>query len=164
MKATRIFLAIFAMVLFSVPAAAEPYNVRITHQLPDSHHIGVNVKYFKSLVEEKTKGKVVVEVYPAAQAFKPKEAINAVITGGIEAAVTTNFEWAGMLPIMDVVLIPWVITDLSVIEKALSGEPGKMLFKTLESKGVIPLMWFLQCRTNLYTSNKAPLLTAADFK
>lgn len=164
MKAIRVFLIMFVVMLLTVPASAEPYKMRISHQLPDDHHIGVDVKYFKSLVEEKTKGQVQVEVYPAAQAFKPKEVINAVVTGGIEAAVSTNFEWAGMLPIMDVVLIPWLITDLPVIEKALKGEPGKILFKALESKGVIPLMWFLQCRTNLYTSNKSPLINPEDFK
>lgn len=164
MKTARILFTLFALALLAVPAGAEPFKLRISHQLPDTHHIGVNVKYFKTLVEEKTQGKVVVEVYPAAQAFKPKEVINAVVTGTIEAGVSTNFEWAGMLPIMDAVLIPWVITDLGVIEKALAGEPGKILFKALESKGVVPLMWFLQCRTNLYTSNKSPLILPADFK
>ena len=82
----------------------------------------------------------------------------------IEAGVTTNFEWAGILPVMDVFLIPWLVTDLNVIEKALDGEPGAILFKALESKGVVPLMWLLQCRTNLYTSNEAPLILPKDFK
>jgi len=164
MKPTRTLFTILALLIMAFPAGAQPYKMRISHQLPDTHHIAANVKYFKSLVEEKTQGKVVVEVYPAAQAFKPKEVINAVVTGTIEAALSTNFEWAGMLPIMDAVLIPWVITDLSVIEKALDGEPGKILFKALESKGVVPLMWFLQCRTNLYTSNTSPLIMPADFK
>jgi len=138
--------------------------MRISHQMPETHHISQNVKHLKELVEEKTKGQVQVEIYPAAQAFKPNEIIKAVVTGGIEAGISTNFQWAGMLPVMDVFLIPWLITDLGVIEKALEGEPGSILFKAMESKGVVPLMWYLQCRTNLYTSNKSPLIMPADFK
>lgn len=164
MKAIRILSVMVAVICWVLPVNAATYKMRISHQLPDSHHIGVNIKYFKSLVEEKTNGAVEVEVYPAAQAFKPKEIIKAVVTGSIEAGVSTNFQWAGMLPIMDVVLVPWLITDLPVIEKALSGEPSQMLFKALASKGVVPLMWMLQCRTNMYTSNKSPLILPEDFK
>ena len=164
MKAVKLFLVMFIVVFMVSPAGAAAYKMRISHQMPDSHHISMNVKYFKNLVEQKTNGMVEIEVYPAAQAFKPKEVINAVVTGGIEAAVSTNFQWSGMLPVMDVVLIPWLITDLPVIEKAISGEPGAILFKAMESKGVVPLMWLLQCRTNLYTSNDTPLIMPEDFK
>jgi C4-dicarboxylate-binding protein DctP len=152
------------VMLLAVSAGAAPYKLRISHQLPDTHHIGMNIQHFKSLVEQKTQGRVAVEVYPAAQAFKPKEIIKAVVTGGIEAGVSTNFQWAGMLPIMDAVLIPWLITDPSVISQVVGGEAGARLFKAMESKGVKPLMWLLQCRTNLYTSNQSPLILPEDFK
>jgi len=164
MKAIKILLVLAAVICWVVPADAAKYKMRISHQLPDSHHIGVDIKYFKKLVEEKTNGTVEVEVYPAAQAFKPKEIIRAVVTGSIEAGVSTNFQWSGMLPVMDVVLIPWLITDLPVIENALSGKPSQMLFKAMASKGVVPLMWMLQCRTNMYTSNNSPLVMPEDFK
>ncbi len=164
MKTLRIIALASLVALLAAPAGAAEFKMRLSHQLPESHHIGVNVSYFKKLVEEKTAGRVEVQIYPAAQAFKPKEALNAVVAGGIEAAVTTNFEWAGMLPIMDVVLIPWLVTDLSLIEKVLTGEAGAKLFQAMASKGVVPLMWFVQCRTNLYTSNAGPLLLPKDFQ
>jgi C4-dicarboxylate-binding protein DctP len=164
MQTAKLFLVLLVVMFLAAPAGAAPYKLRISHQLPDNHHIGLNVKEFKSLVEQKTGGKVEVEVYPAAQAFKPKEIIKAVVTGGIEAGVSTNFQWAGMLPVMDAVLIPWLVTDLAVIEKVVNGEAGARLFKAMESKGVVPLMWLLQCRTNLYTSDKSPLILPEDFK
>jgi TRAP-type C4-dicarboxylate transport system substrate-binding protein len=164
MNANKIFLVTFLVLLLAAPASAATYKMRVTHQWPETHHLSADAKYFKNIVEQKTGGKVEVEIYPAAQAFKPNEVIKGVATGSIEAGITTNFEWAGMLPIIDVVLIPWLVTDLPVIEKVLSGEVGARLFKAMESKGVVPLMWMLQCRTNLYTSNEAPLLLPKDFK
>jgi tripartite ATP-independent transporter DctP family solute receptor len=164
MKAAKMLVVALAAILLSFPAVAETYKMRLTHQMPETHHLAVDAKYFKSLVEEKTGGKVEVEIYPAAQAFKPKEIINAVATGAIESGVTTNFEWAGVLPVMDVFIVPFLVTELPVIEKAMSGEVGAMLFKKMETKGVVPLMWMLQTRTNIYTSNNAPVILPNDFK
>jgi TRAP-type C4-dicarboxylate transport system substrate-binding protein len=65
---------------------------------------------------------------------------------------------------MDIFLIPFLVTELPVIDKIINGEVGARLFKKIESKGAIPLMWLLQTRTNIYTSNSAPLFLPADFK
>jgi len=62
MKAVRIFLVLLAVMCLAASVGAAPYKLRISHQLPDSHHIGLNVKEFKSLVEQKTEGKIEVEV------------------------------------------------------------------------------------------------------
>jgi TRAP-type C4-dicarboxylate transport system substrate-binding protein len=164
MKTVKFILISVAVLLIAIPANAVTYKMRITHQLPENHHIGQDINFFKSLVEKKSGGRMEIEVYPASQAFKPKDVIPAVVQNSIEAGETTNFEWAGMLPIMDVVLIPWLVTDLSTIEKTIDGEAGAILFKAIESKGVVPLMWLLQCRTNMYSSNNAPLIMPNDFK
>lgn len=143
---------------------AAPYKMRISHQMPETHFIASEMKAFKALVEERTGGKVVVEIFPAAQAFKPKETMNAVATGAIEGAVTTNFEWSGILPTMDIFIVPFLITKIPVIDRAIHGEVGATLFKKMEAKGVVPLMWMLQTRTNIYTSRDKFLLLPADFK
>lgn len=164
MKVARWTMVVSLVVLFSSPLLAAPYKMRISHQMPETHFLSDDTKEFKNLVEQKTGGKVTVEIYPAAQAFKPKETMNAVVTGAIEAAVTTNFEWSGIIPAMDIFLIPFLVTKIPVIDKAVSGEVGATLFKKMETKGVIPMMWMLQTRTNIYTSKDKPLIMPADFK
>jgi C4-dicarboxylate-binding protein DctP len=164
MKAARWMMVVSLVVFFSSPLFAAQYKMRISHQMPETHFLSGDVKDFKNLVEQKTGGKVAVEIYPAAQAFKPKETMNAVATGAIEAAVTTNFEWSGIIPAMDIFLIPFLVTKIPVIENAISGEVGATLFKKMETKGVVPVMWMLQTRTNIYTSKDKPLIMPADFK
>jgi C4-dicarboxylate-binding protein DctP len=164
MKVARWVSVVSLVVLLSSPLFAAPYKMRISHQMPETHFLSDDVKEFKTLVEQKTGGKVVVEIYPAAQAFKPKETMNAVATGAIEAAVTTNFEWSGIIPTMDLFIVPFLVTKIPVIDKAMSGEVGATLFKKMETKGVVPVMWMLQTRTNIYTSKDKPLILPADFK
>lgn len=164
MKTSSLVLAA-TFFFFSVTGAlAEPKKMRFSHQLPDSHFLSGVIKDFKQQVEEKSNGNLLVEIYPAAQAFKPKEVVGAVITGAIEAGMTTNMEWGGMLPAMDVFNVPFLLTEMPVIEKAISGEVGAKLSTLMQAKGVVPIMFLLQCRTNIYTSNgKAPILPE-DFK
>jgi TRAP-type C4-dicarboxylate transport system substrate-binding protein len=164
MKAMRTILPMFVGLILVTSVQAAPFKMRLTHQLPETHFLADEVKDFKKLVEEKTGGKVLVEIYPAAQAFKPNQVFNAVVTGSIEAGMTTNFEWSGTIPAMDLSVVPFLMTELPVIEKAIDGEVGAKLFKMMESKKVVPVMWLLQCRTNLYTSNEGPLLLPKDFK
>lgn len=164
MKVMKTILPIFLALVFVPSVQAAPFKMRLTHQMPETHFLADDVKDFKKLVEEKTDGKVVVEIYPAAQAFKPNQVFNAVVTGSIEAGMTTNFEWSGIIPAMDLSVVPFLITELPVIEKVIEGNVGAKLFRMMKSKKVVPLMWLLQCRTNLYTSNDAPLLLPKDFK
>lgn len=145
-------------------AQAEPFKMRVSHQMPETHFLAQEIQTFKKLVEEKTGGGVEVEIYPASQAFKAKEVIGAVVSGSIEAGVSTNFAWAGMIPAMDTFLIPFFITDIPVIDQVIHGTVGDRLFKMMEGKGVVPIMWMLQTRTNIYTSNDKPLVMPADFK
>jgi len=157
-----VFITILLISNFSVEAA--PTKIRFTHQFPETHFIAQDVKYFASLVEKKTEGKVVVEVYPASQAYKPKEVIEAVATGSIEAGMTTNMDWAGTIPAMDIFVVPYLITSYPVVERTLTGEVGKKLFQWMEAKGVKPLMWLFQTRTMIYTSKDKPLRLPDDFK
>lgn len=77
---------------WSMAAYAAPVKIRFTHQFPETHFIAQEVRHFAGLVEQKTGGEVVLEVFSAAQAYKPSEVIEAVVTGAIEAGMTTNMD------------------------------------------------------------------------
>ncbi len=160
-----LFFSLLMLAGFIVAAnAAEPKKMRLTHQFPESHFVAQVVKQFGSDVEKNTGGNVVVEIFPAAQAYKPKEVIKAVVTGAIEAGMTTNMEWSGLIASMDIFVVPYLITEYTVVEKALEGSLGAKLFDSMKAKGVQPLMWMFQTRTMIYTSNDKPLLMPDDFK
>lgn len=154
-----------ALALLMNPAAqAAPKKLRLTHQFPESHFVAQVIKQFGKDVTEKSGGSVKVEVYPAAQAYKTKEVIKAVVSGAIEAGMTTNMQWSGIIPVMDVFVVPYLITKYEVVQEVLNGKVGAELFGLLEKKGVKPLMWAFQTRTMIYTSNEKLLKMPSDFK
>ena len=155
-------VSLFALAM-SASVHAAPKKMRLTHQFPESHFVAQVVKQFGADVARETGGTVTVEIFPAAQAYKPKEVIKAVVSGGIESGMTTNMEWSGIIPEMDLFVVPYLMTQYEVIEKGLEGSIGEKLFEQMSSKGVQPLMWLFQTRTMVYTSNDKPLRMPSDF-
>ena len=64
-------VAAFSMVAF----AQQPIVIKFSHVVAADTPKGKAAEYFKKLAEEKTKGKVKVEVYPNSQLYKDKEEI-----------------------------------------------------------------------------------------
>ena len=164
MKKAVLFITASLFILFCTQVMAGPYKMRLSHQMPESHFLAKEIQEFKDQVEKSTGGQVIVEIYPSAQAFKPKELIPAVVSGAIESGLAINFQWAGMIPAMDTFIIPFLLTDIALVEKAMDGELGARFDQMLQAKGVVPIMWLLQTTRNVYTSNEQVLKMPADFK
>jgi TRAP-type C4-dicarboxylate transport system substrate-binding protein len=164
MKKTVLLITVSLLFFFGTQAMAGPYKMRLSHQMPESHFLAKEIQDFKNQVEKSTGGRVIIEIYPAAQAFKPKELIPAVVSGAIESGLAINFQWAGMIPAMDTFIIPFLLTDIAQVQKAMEGEVGHRFDSMLQAKGVVPIMWLLQTTRNVYTSNQQVLKLPADFK
>lgn len=164
MKKSVLHIAFSLLLLFSTQAIADPFKMRLSHQMPESHFLAKEIQEFKELVEKSSNGRMAVEIYPAAQAFKPNELIPAVVAGSIESGLAINFLWSGMIPALDTFIIPFLLTDIALVEKAMNGEVGARFDRMLQAKGVVPLMWLLQTTRNVYTSNQQILKMPDDFK
>ncbi len=163
-KLIAIFTVLILVLLLSTTVLAGPKKMRLTHQFPESHFVAQVVKQFGEDVAKNTNGAVVVEIFPAAQAYKPKEVIKAVAGGAIEAGMSTNMAWSGIIPQMDLFVVPYLITEYEVVKKVLNGAVGTKLFELMAGKKVKPLLWNFQTRTMIYTSNDSPLIMPEDFK
>ena len=111
-------------------------KMRVSHQLPPAHHIGKLVESWAADIEKRSGGKIDVEVLGSAQAFKPDQNHPAVARGQVEAAMAVNFQWGNTIPEMNVVTIPYFMTDLARIKKFPGSDAAKLLEAKLMEKGV----------------------------
>lgn len=163
----RILLAALAAVLLAAPAAAQTQpkvEMRLSHQLPPSHHVAKMLESFAADVKARTHGDVVVRLFGASQAFKPNENYPAVAKGSIESAVSVNFQWGNTIPEMNVTVIPYFLTDLAKLKKFPDSEAAKMLDDKLAAKGVKNIAWLFTTRIAIITSQKKPIVTTDDFQ
>lgn len=165
MRKIALFAALAAAIALPSGAFAQAkVTMRISHQLPPSHHIAQLTEAFAADVKKNTNGEVDVQVFGASKAFKPGENYPAVAKGDIEGALAVNFEWGNTIPEMSVTSIPYFFTDLEKIKKFPGSDANKLLDAKLLAKGVQNLAWFYTTRVSIITSGKKPIVSTADFQ
>lgn len=85
--------------------AGKVYKIRYSHGLPPQHYMAQIQAKWAKLVEEKSGGRIKVEVYPGGTLVNDKHLFEALSTGSVEAGGIYNFylepnvpEFAGLAP------------------------------------------------------------------
>src|SRR5438046_2317247 len=78
--------------------AAEPILIKFSHVVAQNTPKGQAAEKFKQLAEERTKGRVKVEIYPNSQLYKDKEELEALQMGSVQmlAPITSKFGPMGL--------------------------------------------------------------------
>ena len=159
--------AIIGAMLFatSVTAAfAADFTMRLSHQLPPTHHIAKTLDRFAADVASETGNRVAVQIFGADQAFSASQNHAAVARGQVEAAIVTNFQWGGTIPEMNVITLPYFMTDLERLKRFPGSEAAQLLEAKLLERGVRNIAWLYTSRQSIFTSNSKPLIAPEDFR
>ena len=142
---------------------AEPIMIKFSHVVAQQTPKGQAAEYFKKLAEERTKGRVKVEVYPNSQLFKDKEEMEALQMGSVQMLAPSLAKF-GPLGIKDfeVFDLPFIFDSYAELHKVTQGPLGAKLLKKLESKGLMGLAYW-DNGFKVMSANK-PLKEPGDFR
>lgn len=152
-----------AIVLTSAAAMAQT-TIRVTLQLPETHSLGQNWNAFKEIVEEKSGGELELLLFPAAQLYKDKQVPEAVGSGAIEAGSTFLGRFAGAVPAVDVINLPFFFRDEAHLRAAAAnGSPMRNILDAavLKETGA-KVLWWQAFGRNIYLSRGTPLRVPGD--
>ena len=143
--------------------AQQPIIIKFSHVVALDTPKGKAAEYFKKLAEERTKGKVKVEVYPNSTLYKDGEEMEALQLGSVQmlAPSVAKFGPLGVRE-FEVFDLPYIFDSFDELHKVTDGPVGKGLFKKLESKGIIGLA-FWDNGFKDFSANK-PIRVPADYK
>ena len=159
-----ILSAATALVVGLAPITSSAETIRVTLQLPETHSLGVNWNDFASIIEEKSGGELKLQLFPSAQLFTDKEVPGAVGSGAVEAGSAFIGRFAGSVPAVDVVSIPFVFSSEEHIRAAVA--PGSDLRATID--GAIlketnnKVLWWQAFGRNIYLNNGSAIETPSD--
>src|SRR5215470_9675193 len=158
--------AVAAAFAFSaLPSSAQqaPIVIKFSHVVATDTPKGKGALKFKQLAEERTKGKVKVEVYPNSTLYKDKEEVEALQLGAVQmlAPSLAKFGPLGVRE-FEVFDLPYLFDNYDELHKVTGGPVGANLFKKLESKGIIGLAYW-DNGLKVMSANK-PLRVPADMK
>lgn len=155
-----------AAIAFTTFTAQAETTIRVTLQLPESHSLGQNWLAFKKIIEEKSGGDLKLQLFPSAQLFKDKEVPTAVGTGAVEAGSAFLGRFAGSVPAVDVINLPFFFRDGAHLRSAVAtGSPMRQVLDAavLKETGA-RVLWWQAFGRNIYLSNKAAIRTPEDLK
>lgn len=150
----------------SAPLAAlaqAPIVIKFSHVAAVDTPKGQAAEYFKKIVEERTKGKVKVEVFANSTLFKDKEELEALQIGSVQmlAPVPGKFGPLGVKE-FEVFDLPYIFKDIEAVHRFSRGPGGASLLKKLDSRGVTGLAYW-DNGFRVMSANK-PIHTPADMK
>ena len=143
--------------------AQAPIVIKFSHVVAPDTPKGKGALRFKELAEQRTGGKVKVEVYPNSQLYKDKEEMEALQLGSVQmlAPSLSKFGPLGAKE-FEVFDLPFLFKDTNAFKGITEGELGKQLFAKLEPKGIRG-MAFWDNGFHQMCANR-PLHHVADFK
>ena len=140
--------------------------IRVTLQLPETHSLGQNWLSFKSIVEKKSGGSLKVQLFPSAQLYKDKQVPEAVGSGAVEAGSAFLGRFAGSVPAVEVINVPFLFDNEAALRAAVStGSKMRNILDTavLKETGA-KVLWWQAFGRNVYLNNDNPIRLPADIK
>ena len=149
--------------LSQAAVAAGEIVIKFSHVVAVNTPKGKAAEYFKKLAEERTKGKVKVQVYPNSQLYKDKEELEALQLGAVQMLAPSLAKFGPLgAKEFEVFDLPYIFDDYNDLHKVTQGPIGKQLLAKLEPKGIKGLA-FWDNGFKSFSSNR-PMKTPADMK
>ena len=147
----------------SVAMAQAPIIIKFSHVVAPDTPKGKGAQRFKELAEQRTGGRVKVELYPNSQLYKDKEEMEALQLGSVQMLAPSLAKFGPLgVKEFEVFDLPFLFKDDAAFRGITDGALGADLFKKLEPKGIKGLAYW-DNGFHQMSANK-PLHAVADFK
>jgi C4-dicarboxylate-binding protein DctP len=135
--------ALFALALAGNATAQQPIVIKFSHVVAVDTPKGKGAEKFKQLAEERTKGRVKVEVYPNSTLYKDGEEMDALQLGSVQMLAPSVAKFGPMgVREFEVFDLPYIFDSFAELHKVTEGAVGKSLFKKLESHDIVGLAYW----------------------
>ncbi|MEI7516310.1 MAG: TRAP transporter substrate-binding protein [Betaproteobacteria bacterium] len=143
--------------------AQNPIVIKFSHVVAPDTPKGKGAQRFKELAEQRSGGRVKVELYPNSQLYKDKEELEALQLGSVQMLAPSLAKFGPLgLKEFEVFDLPFLFKDTEAFRAITDGPLGAELFKKLEGKGIQGLAYW-DNGFHIMSDNK-PLHAVADFK
>lgn len=158
-----LLLALTLVLIVSTVTGQKTIVLRLAETHPADYPTTLGDQRFADLVKERSKGRIVIEVYPGSQLGQEKAVIEQVQFGAIDFTRVSISPLASFVPVFNALQLPYLYRNEDHMWKVLLGPIGKELFASLEPSGFIGIGWFEPGARNFYNS-KRPVSKPEDLK
>lgn len=161
--ATVLMLAsILCSLAFSQAIMAKEIVIKFSHVTTENTPKGKAAKYLQTLIAERLKGKVRLEVYPNSQLHNDKEVLKALLLGEVQMAAPSLSKFGKYTKKWGLFDLPFLFRDADAVSCFTTGADGRALLDAAANNGFKGLAYWLNGMKQL-SANK-PLIIPSDAK
>lgn len=137
LKGSSLALMLLSSVaLASQPAAAADVEMVMTNQIAPNHWAAKLMDEYAATLEEKSGGRINVEVYHSSSLFKDSEALASIGTGTVHMVWPVSVQLEAIAPDYGVVNLPFAITDALMTKEGAAQELSDTLSEMVAGRGL----------------------------
>jgi tripartite ATP-independent transporter DctP family solute receptor len=156
----KTLVAAVAVAAFGV-AQAQTRTIKFANQNAKGHPIVMGMEKFAELVEQKSGGKLKVNVFPGGALGSDQANVSALQGGTLEMASMNSGIFASLVKDFEVYDFPFLFANPREADAVVDGPFGKSLHAKLEDKGIVGLGYYELGFRNI-TNSKRPIAKVED--
>ncbi len=143
-------------------AAAPDITLRFSHVVAEETPKGLAANRFKTLVEQRSGGRIGVQVFPNAELYGDHDEMQALQLGAVDLVAPSLSKFGRIgLPEFELFDLPFMFDDLRAVRRITLGPLGQSLLDGLPRQGLVGLGFFDNGFKQM--SANRPLLEPGDF-
>jgi len=143
----------------------KPLIIKFSHVTSIDSVKGKAADAFATLVDEKTEGKVKVEVYPSSQLYGDNDELDALVSGNVHMIAPSVTKMVKIDPRWQYVDMPYLFESDEHVRKFFNSDVAKLILESdqLAANDIKGLV-FWENGFKHFSNNKHPLVNVEDFK
>lgn len=137
------------------------YVMRLGHLQTETHPYHKGALKFKELVEEKSNGRMQIDIFPSSQLGSGRDQIEGAQIGSIHFHIGSVAPVTNFAPKFNILNIPYLFESREHAFKVLDGEIGEEIASNLPNRGLMNL-GFMENGWRHMTNNKKPIKNSED--
>lgn len=108
----------------------QEFNLRFSHVTTPETPKGMAAEKFKELIEEKSEGRITVEIYPNSELYGDEDELQAVQGGGVEMIAPASAKLTDIAPQLFVLDLPFIVDSVDEVPEIISRDStiGKAIY------------------------------------
>lgn len=155
--------AALAALLALGATGAQAQTLRSTDIHPDGYPTVEAVKHMGKLLEERSKGKIKINVFHSAQLGQEKDTIEQTRFGVIDMNRINMAPFNNLIPATNIPSLPFIFRSVAHMRKVMDGPIGDSILAEFEKHGLVGLAFYDSGARSFYNSKQA-IKTPADMK
>lgn len=137
-------------------------TIHFSHVVAENTPKGIAAEKFAELVEEKSNGRVIVQVYPNGMLYNDNNEVEALLNNEIQMIAPTFSKMTNSLPSWQVLDLPFIIENNDQLKSVLSGPLSKKLLDELELMNIKGLTFWSNGFKQI--ASNQPITEVEDFE